>query len=327
MHLLRSNFTYEVMSMYNPLISIIIPAYNASNYLAEAIDSALAQTYQNIEIIVVNDGSPDNGATREVALSYGDKIKYFEKENGGCASALNYGIEVMNGECFSWLSHDDLYMPDKLQKMVDVLNANYATDAERENVVMVSETMLVNADGEEIKSPFQHTVGALTPTEAFEETLYKKTFNGCSMIISKKVMEETGFFITAYKHQLDREYWMRIALNGHPFYVIGEPLSKSRAHNAQITVKRSDLLFDEEKTLILDYTDKIKNGDALSAFAVGLCIFAYKRKHYPEGKILKAYLKDQKLLSGKLRLRLLKYYAYGLVRKPIGNLYRKLIRK
>ena len=61
-----------------PLVSIIIPVYNGSNFMREAIDSALAQTYPNIEIIVVNDGSTDN--TREIALSYGDKIRYFEKE-------------------------------------------------------------------------------------------------------------------------------------------------------------------------------------------------------------------------------------------------------
>ena len=90
------------MSMiYEPLVSIVIPAYNASNYLAEAIDSALAQTYPNVEIIVVNDGSRDDGATRAVALSYGDQIRYFEKPNGGSSSALNTGIANMKGEWFS----------------------------------------------------------------------------------------------------------------------------------------------------------------------------------------------------------------------------------
>ena len=68
------------MSEFNPLVSIVIPVYNGSNYMQEAIDSALAQTYENIEVIVVNDGSTDN--TDEIARSYGDKIKYFVKENG-----------------------------------------------------------------------------------------------------------------------------------------------------------------------------------------------------------------------------------------------------
>ena len=66
-----------------PKVSIVIPVFNGSNYLREALDSALAQTYTNCEVIVVNDGSNDNGKTREIALSYGNKIRYFEKENGG----------------------------------------------------------------------------------------------------------------------------------------------------------------------------------------------------------------------------------------------------
>ena len=67
---------------YKPLVSIVIPVYNGSNYMAEAIDSALSQTYDNIEVIVVNDGSKDQGKSDEIAKSYGDKIRYFPKENG-----------------------------------------------------------------------------------------------------------------------------------------------------------------------------------------------------------------------------------------------------
>ena len=93
----------------SPLISIVIPVYNGSNYLREAIDSALRQTYKNIEVLVINDGSNDNGATARIAKSYGKKIRYFEKPNGGVATALNMGIQKMRGEYFSWLSHDDLY--------------------------------------------------------------------------------------------------------------------------------------------------------------------------------------------------------------------------
>ena len=74
---------------YEPKVTIVIPVYNGSNFLAEAIDCALAQTYQNCEILVVNDGSTDNGASEKIALSYGEKVRYYLKENGGGSSALN----------------------------------------------------------------------------------------------------------------------------------------------------------------------------------------------------------------------------------------------
>ena len=73
------------MSDFHPLVSIVIPVYNGANYMREAIDSALAQTYDNCEILVVNDGSRDDGETERIALSYGDEIRYFAKENGGVA--------------------------------------------------------------------------------------------------------------------------------------------------------------------------------------------------------------------------------------------------
>src|SRR5688500_7147825 len=101
-----------------PKVSIIIPVYNGANYLHEAIKSALAQTYQNLEVIVINDGSTDMGATEKIAQSFGDKIRYFHKENGGVASALNFGIQKMTGSYFSWLSHDDLYEKTKIEDQV-----------------------------------------------------------------------------------------------------------------------------------------------------------------------------------------------------------------
>ena len=107
--------------MKNPLVSIIIPVYNGSNYLKKAIDSALNQTYSNIEIIVVNDGSTDEGKTEQIAKSYGSKIRYIKKENGGVSSALNEGIREMKGTYFSWLSHDDEYCADKIEKQIESL--------------------------------------------------------------------------------------------------------------------------------------------------------------------------------------------------------------
>ena len=107
-----------------PKVSIVIPVFNGANYLTSAIESALEQTYEDKEIIVVDDGSVDDDATKEIAKSYGDKIRYYLKENGGTSSALNFGIKNMNGEYFSWLSHDDVYYPKKIEMQINSLINN-----------------------------------------------------------------------------------------------------------------------------------------------------------------------------------------------------------
>lgn len=107
--------------MYNPLVSIIIPVYNGANYMREAIDSAIAQTYCNIEILVINDGSTDNGKTEEIALSYGDKIRYFYKENGGVSSARNAGIEKSVGDYVMFVDGDDWLNKDTVLECVKII--------------------------------------------------------------------------------------------------------------------------------------------------------------------------------------------------------------
>lgn len=94
----------------------MIPVYNGANFLNESINSALNLTCDNIEVIVVNDGSDDDGETEKIALFYKNQIKYISKENGGVSTALNVAIKNMNGEWMSWLSHDDLYYPRKIEK-------------------------------------------------------------------------------------------------------------------------------------------------------------------------------------------------------------------
>ena len=110
--------------MENPKVSIIIPVYNGSNFMKCAIDCALAQTYENTEIIVVNDGSNDDGKTEAIALSYGEQIRYFSKPNGGVSSALNCGIANMTGDYFAWLSHDDAYSATRIEDAVKLLKSH-----------------------------------------------------------------------------------------------------------------------------------------------------------------------------------------------------------
>lgn len=107
------------MSQGLPKVSVIIPVYNGQNYLREAIESVFAQTYRNYELIVVDDGS--NDGTWDIIQSYGPRVCGIRKENGGVASALNCGIRESSGDYIAWLSHDDLFLANKLDRQVEFL--------------------------------------------------------------------------------------------------------------------------------------------------------------------------------------------------------------
>lgn len=101
-----------------PLVSILINNYNYDRFLAQAIDSALNQTYPHVEVVVVDDGSTDQ--SRDVILEYGDRIIPVLKENGGQSSAFNAAFEQSNGDLLFFLDSDDVFLPDKVEKLVDL---------------------------------------------------------------------------------------------------------------------------------------------------------------------------------------------------------------
>lgn len=227
---------------YQPKISVVIPAYNASNYLSEAIDSALAQTYENIEIIVVNDGSDDCGETEKTALSYGDKIRYFSKENGGSSSALNMGIVNMTGEWFSWLSHDDLYVPEKLERQVEFISKLNIDKAELPKHIFFSDFVLIDSGGKLLRKNNTKKARKLSEKiEAFphngfliaEPTVY--VFHGCSCLIHKNVFENVGMFDEKLRYVNDVDLWYRLYSEGYKVHYISEPLVKGRVHPQQVS--------------------------------------------------------------------------------------------
>lgn len=109
-----------------PLVSILINNYNYGSFIREAIDSALNQTYPYIEVIVVDDGSTDNSS--EIISSYGNRIIPVLKENGGQASAFNRGFAVSQGEIIFFLDSDDVFHPDKVKTILDVLSTKMVSN-------------------------------------------------------------------------------------------------------------------------------------------------------------------------------------------------------
>ena len=144
-----------------PEISVIIPAYNGEKYLAETIESVLSQTFKDFEVIVVDDGSTDR--TREIAQSYGNELFYVFKENGGPGSARNAGIKVSKGRFIALLDHDDLWLPEKLEKQISLIK-------KRLNVGMVfSDACLFNSKRGYLGTCFQEA-------RPFSGSVFEKLF-------------------------------------------------------------------------------------------------------------------------------------------------------
>lgn len=235
----------------NPKVSIIIPVYNGSNYLKEAIDSALAQTYKNIEIVVVNDGSNDNGATEEIAKSYGNKIKYYKKENGGVATALNLGIKKMTGEYFSWLSHDDMYYQDKIEKQVKFL-------ANRDNKkVLLYSNYSILRDG--LITPIVHNHEMLIRKSKY--SLLRGCLNGITVLIPKVILDEMGEFDEKLRYTQDYDYWRRIEAK-YEFVHMEDVLSITRLHPQQDSVP-SPKVIAESDALWIDMIKKLPNNEKI----------------------------------------------------------------
>jgi glycosyltransferase involved in cell wall biosynthesis len=108
------------------LISVVIPAFNAERYLGEAVESAFGQTYQPVEVVVVDDGSDDG--TGAVARAYGDRIVFASQPNGGIGSARNRGVALARGSYLAFLDADDRFLPDKLERQFAALAADLALD-------------------------------------------------------------------------------------------------------------------------------------------------------------------------------------------------------
>lgn len=234
----------------NKKVSIIIPVYNGEKYIKKAIESAINQTYKNIEIIVVNDGSTDE--TEKICKSFNKKIKYFKKENGGVSSALNLAISKMNGDYFSWLSHDDLYYPNKIANQMD-----YIEKTKLKNVVIYCDYELINENDECIsKVFFDHNVTLYKP----EYSLLRGFINGISLLIPKKAFDEIGKFDEKRRCSQDYDLWRKI-IKKYSFIHLPDVLTKTRIHSNQDTNANPNVLIEGNPLwieMIEDISDKRK---------------------------------------------------------------------
>lgn len=311
----------------NPLVSIVIPVYNGGNYMREAIDSALAQTYKNVEVIVVNDGSTDNGETEKIALSYGDKIRYIHKENGGVSSALNCGIRAMRGDFFSWLSHDDVYFETKVEKQIDAWKL-----FKDKSVLICGETVCIDKNSNQMK--LVSRCGKLDGYKIYpwkEVLLYmlkNDVFNGCSFLIHRSVFIDNDlFFDESLRYAQDLLMWYQIFLKGYSLYRIDDVGVKSRVHDKQLTqTGRSIFKKDSLSICNMLIDDIVQKSDKEHNL-----IFYYLMNNakYGNKEVVKIGIKKAKplkKLSAAQRAKIRLFSIYGSVRPFIRKVYYRLFK-
>ena len=245
----------SVNSAMRPLVSIVIPVYNGADFLQGAIESALEQTYPRIEVIVVNDGSSDGGATEAIAKSFGDRIRYFSKPNGHVASALNYGITNMTGEYFSWLSHDDMYYPDKIASQVRALEQSDAR-----TVVYGDYELLDVATGVRRERRLPDT-----KPEYFRWSIsVASAIHGCTLLIPRICFTECGVFDTTLRTTQDYDLWYRIARHFRFVHVPGVGVT-ARIHPGQGTIQLRGIALDECDTLLTKFVLDLPESELAAA--------------------------------------------------------------
>ena len=184
-----------------PKISVIIPAYNAQNTILETINSVLQQTFSDLELIVINDGSTDR--TLELLETVQDtRFKVYSYANGGLPTARNRGIDCAKGEFISFIDADDLWTPDKLELQLKALQQNPRAG------VAYSWTICMGNNG----NSFHHGVA-----ESFQGNVYSYLLvtnfiaSGSNVLIRRETIESVGYFDKSLKSCEDWDYWLRLA--------------------------------------------------------------------------------------------------------------------
>lgn len=194
--------------------------------MRDAIESALGQTYPHVEIVVVNDGSSDDGKTDAIARSYGDRIRYISQVNKGVGGALNTAIEQASGQYFAWLSHDDIHLPEKTAAQIKFLEQLARPDA-----CLFSDYDLIDENDKLIAR-------VNLPADRIRKSprlpLLNGYINGCSLLIPMHLLREFGKFDEGLRYTQDYDLWNKI-LDQHEFFHQPEVLIRYRVHAAQDT--------------------------------------------------------------------------------------------
>jgi len=231
------------MSGKNAKVSILMNGYNAQSYLKEAIDSIYQQTFQDWEIIFIDNCSTDS--TKKIVKSYDDKIKYYQTDiNIPIGAARNFGLQYCNGEYLAFLDTDDIWMPEKLQKQVSILDKNHEYQFCYTGVIYINEQ----------SNKIGTTIPKAKSGYVFPQQLIRYEINQQSIIVRNNIdihIDENLY------HAPDFCMFMNIS-SKYEGFVLKEYLVKYRKHANSLTSKNIEIWWSEMKIVLDDIFEKNK---------------------------------------------------------------------
>ncbi len=236
-----------------PLVTIAICAYNAQRYIEETLESALAQTFRDFDVLVVDDGSTDDtpGIVGRMARRH-SRLKYFRQENGGLSSSRNASLRVAEGQWLAIIDHDDICLPGRLEAQVE--QARRFPDA----ALIFSDSEHFMDDGRVIRSQFQYFNPCgidLTAGAAGAQLLVHGNFiDSETAFFQRKAAIELGGFDPRYAYAMDYEFFIRL---GARFRISGVDriLSRWRLHPKQLTQTIPDKVVAETRDILSRWLD------------------------------------------------------------------------
>ena len=229
------------LSVYSDkMVSVIIPCWNSEIYISQTITSVLSQTYPYFELIIIDDGSTDKSA--DIIKSFSDqRLRYYYQENKGLPAARNKGIINSSGSLIAFLDSDDIWLPNKLEKQVqviehyDLIYCDYITIDENNNTIIQKNRPYFST--ENISDPFLLGMNILG--------------SGSSVLMKKKIIDSVGLFNEKLSFAEDQEYWTRIAWEKFSFHYLNEILVKIRSHkNSMQAITKIEKRYESLKLMI-----------------------------------------------------------------------------
>jgi len=216
--------------MTSDLVSVVIPVYNSEKFLEECLDSIFTQTYQNIEIIAVDDGSTDSSP--DILERYSDKINIISQKNQGLASALNLGISKMKGDWFKWFSPDDVMHSNTIKTLID------ETKNHSDNIILYSNWNIIDDTGNTLREFHESNYNELSEFDFNLRLLDGQQINVNTTLIPAIFLKKYGIRELDEPVAIDYDFFLRSALlHDVRFHLISQPLVKYRIHSDQLSHK------------------------------------------------------------------------------------------